>query len=62
MKVLIARLNAQLFQVYSRIDQPLSAGMQGEDDDEDLFSHAFHEQVTLGTSLTNTPIQSPCHL
>ena len=49
MKALVARLNTQLFQIHSKDHQAISsAGEQGESEDEDAFSRAFQEQVTIG--------------
>ena len=48
MKALIARLNTQLFQTRSQDHQLSSVGGPGESDDEDIFSRAFQQQVTLG--------------
>ena len=49
-KALVARLNAQLFQIHSKdYKTTTSLGEQGESEDEDTFSHAFQEQVTIST-------------
>lgn len=49
MKVLLARLNAQLFQVHSQDEKTLPVDHQEETEDEDAFSRAFQEQVNIGT-------------
>ena len=52
MKTLIARLNAQLFRIYSQDGRISSVGRQEESsDDEDIFARAFQEQVILGNGV-----------
>jgi hypothetical protein len=50
MKVLMARLNAKIFQVYPPDDQaaPSSTVGQEEGEDDDDFARAFQEEITLG--------------
>ena len=48
-KALMARLNAQLFQIHSRYERTISVGQPDETEDEDAFSRAFQEQVVIGT-------------
>jgi hypothetical protein len=47
MKVLMAQLDAQLFRTESKVNQASPAVEEESDDDEDIFSRAFQEQVTL---------------
>lgn len=58
MKTLMARLNAELFGIHSQDnqDQPSPTGSQEESDDEDVFSRAFQEQVTLGLLFFNAAL------
>ena len=47
MKLLMSQLNTQLFQARPQVDQISPTDRQEESEEDDIFSRAFQEQVTL---------------